>query len=268
MKPANRGSEKTIAILDTFFLSLKKAPHSALVLDYDGTLAPFRVRPDKAVPYPGVRARLNGIIKAGHTRVVLISGRWTKDLIPLLGLKNLPEIWGSHGWERLQTDGTYQIFPFDERALRGLAEADMWVEEQGLEARCEQKPGCLALHWRGLDAESIARIRVKTSKKWSSLARRTGLQLIEFDGGIELRVPGRNKGHAVKTILKEMGGKAVVAYLGDDITDEDAFNTLKGKGLSILVRDQRRTTAADLRLKPPAELLDFLSRWHRARLRS
>jgi trehalose-phosphatase len=265
MNLSSRRSDNTTAVLDSFFISLQKAQHSVLMLDYDGTLAPFRVQPDKAVPYPGVRRILNNIIRGGRTRVVLISGRWTKDLIPLLGLRPLPEIWGSHGWERLQPDGTYRIFPFDEQALRGLAEADRWVETQGLEAKSEQKPGCLALHWRGLDREGIARIGTKTSKKWTSLARRTGLQLMKFDGGIELRVPGRNKGYAVRMILKETGGKAVVAYLGDDLTDEDAFDALKGKGLSILVRDQRRTTAADLHLKPPEELLDFLSRWNKAR---
>ena len=132
-------------------------PQCALLLDYDGTLAPFRVQPDKAVPYPGVRRILNLILKAQHTRVVLISGRWTKDLIPLLGLKQLPEIWGSHGWERLRAGGSYQIAQFDELALKGLAEADAWVETEGLADRCEHKPGCLALHWRGLKPTRIQR---------------------------------------------------------------------------------------------------------------
>ena len=82
---------------------------------------------------------------------------------------------------------------------------------------------------------------------------------------MELRVPGRNKGHAVKTILRETEKGALVTYLGDDITDEDAFKALKGKGLSVLVREEFRPTTADVWLKPPEGLLEFLSRWHKTR---
>jgi trehalose 6-phosphate phosphatase len=249
-------------LLKTFFEALREAPRSVLMLDYDGTLAPFRIKPEKAVPYPGVRPILRRILKAERSRVVLISGRWTKDLIPLLRLEPLPEIWGSHGWERLHADGRYEIFPFDERALRGLAEADRWVEQENLEDRVEQKPGCLALHWRGLRREGIEKIRARAMRRWSRLARRTGLLVTEFDGGLELRVPGRHKGDAVKTILQESGPDAVVAYLGDDLTDEDAFGAIRDRGLGILVRKTRRPTAAQVWLKPPNELVDFLNRWH------
>jgi len=235
------------------------------MLDYDGTLAPFRVQTEKAIPYPGVGRLLSNILKEQHTRVVLISGRWTKDLIPLLGLQHLPEIWGSHGWERLRADGTHEIAKFDVRALRGLAEADRWMEQEGLAKRCEHKPGCLALHWRGLAPKNVQGIRSKAMTKWALLARDTGLALSEFDGGIELRVPGRNKGFAVQTILAEMGNGGMAAYLGDDITDEDAFKAIKGRGLGVLVREEYRQTAADIWLTPPEELLEFLSRWHKTR---
>jgi trehalose 6-phosphate phosphatase len=235
------------------------------MLDYDGTLAPFRIQSEKAIPYPGVRKILNNILKGQQTRVVLISGRWTKDLIPLLGLKRLPEIWGSHGWERLRADGTHEIGKFDVRALRGLAEADRWVDQEGLAKRCEHKPGCSALHWRGLAPKKVQGIRSKAMIRWTLLAKNTGLKLSEFDGGLELRVPGRNKGYAVQTILAEMGNGAMAAYLGDDITDEDAFKAIKGRGLGILVREEYRQTAADLWLRPPKELLEFLSRWHKTR---
>jgi len=255
-------SSQATAILKTFFQSLAGTSHSVLMLDYDGTLAPFRVKPSKAVPYPGVRPILRRILRNERTRVVLISGRWTRDLIPLLRLDPLPEIWGSHGWERQHADGRYEIFPFDERALRGLAEADRWVERKDLEDRAEQKPGCLALHWRGLGRQRVESIRSQVLQCWSQLARRTGLEVTEFDGGLELRVPGRHKGDAVKTILKEVGPDAVLAYLGDNRTDEDAFRAIRKRGLGILVRRTRRPTNAQVRLKPPDELLDFLKRWH------
>ena len=64
-------------------------------------------------------------------------------------------------------------------------------------------------------------------------------------------------------ILEEMGGSGAVAYLGDDRTDEDAFEAIAGKGLGVLVRPERRPTAAEVWLKPPGELLDFLDQWQR-----
>jgi trehalose-6-phosphatase len=52
-----------------------------------------------------------------------------------------------------------------------------------------------------------------------------------------------------------------IAFLGDDLTDEDAFQVLRGRGLTILVRADHRETMAEAWLKPPAELIDFLERW-------
>ena len=97
--------------------------------------------------------------------------------------------------------------------------------------------------------------------KWLVLAKETGLQLLAFDGGLELRAPGRNKGTAVETVLSEVGPQTQVAYLGDDLTDEDAFKVIKKNGLAILVRSDFRNTSADIWLKPPEELLEFLARW-------
>jgi trehalose-6-phosphatase len=56
-----------------------------------------------------------------------------------------------------------------------------------------------------------------------------------------------------------------VAFLGDDQTDEDAFEMLGERGLKVLVRPEFRDTKADLWLVPPKELLTFLDDWHRAR---
>jgi trehalose-phosphatase len=250
--------------LNAFLRRLAAAPARALLLDYDGTLAPFHVQRDQAVPYPGLREILSDLQAAEHTRLVIVSGRYSKDLLPLLGLENPPEIWGSHGWERRYPDGRTEIGHMDPAALKGLAEADDWVEAQELTDRCEQKPGCLALHLRGLPRRAAAALREKILDAWRDIAWRTGLDLTEFDGGIELRVPGRTKGDAVRTVLSELPDGAAVAYLGDDRTDEDAFETLGQRGLSVLVRPEFRPSAAGVWLKPPEQLSEFLRRWDEA----
>jgi len=245
----------------SFLERLTKAPQKVLFLDYDGTLAPFHIAPDKAFPYPGVREAIERLMKAPDIRLLIVTGRWTKDLFPLLQLETKPEIWGSHGLERLRPDGSYELALMDERALQGLVAADEWIEKAGLSARCEKKPGSLAIHWRGLDERQVKGIRGQAMPKLSMLAQGWQLQLKNFDGGIELRIPSRNKGDAVRTVLEETEGEALAAYLGDDLTDEDAFGAIKGKGMGVLVRHELRATAADLWIRPPDELLEFLNFW-------
>jgi trehalose 6-phosphate phosphatase len=247
--------------LQAFYRQIDEASQKVLLVDYDGTLAPFQVKPDEAFPYPGVREVLDRIIKTPDIRLVIVSGRWIKDLSPLLQLQKQPEIWGSHGLERLKADGSYEIASVDEETLDGLVAADEWIETVGLSNRCEKKPGCVAVHWRGLDEDRIRNIRNRVETKWSLFAKGWELNLKEFDGGLELCVPGRNKGDAVRTVLEEMGQQVVAAYLGDDLTDEDAFKSIKGKGIGVLVRQELRPTAADIWLKPPEELLQFLLSW-------
>ncbi|OGI40885.1 MAG: trehalose-phosphatase [Candidatus Muproteobacteria bacterium RBG_16_64_10] len=233
------------------------------MLDYDGTLAPFCVNPADAVPYAGVVPLLDRFMEAGHTRLVIVSGRWTKDLIPLLGLKQSPEVWGSHGWERLQANGEYDVARINQGALDALVTADDWIDQiESLGGRCERKPGGLAFHWRGLDNGQVANIRERIFRNWRELNLGRNLGWHDFDGGIELRASGRDKGDVVRAVATEAGNRAVLGYLGDDLTDEQAFKAVPSGGVSVLVRPQFRPTAADVWLRPPEGMLEFLTRWH------
>jgi trehalose-phosphatase len=251
--------------LNRFFSNLSRAKRPILLLDYDGTLAPFQVNRDEAVPYPGVRKILNQILAANHTRVVVISGRRVSDLTALLKINKLPEIWGSHGNERLLEDGSYILAELSEQEHEGLRMAREWAKDMEFEDKLEEKPASLAFHWRGLGKERAADIKKTVIDKWEPLKENYNLKLLDFDGGIEIKVAGRNKGDAVNRVLNEIDEIEEIAYLGDDFTDEDAFRALQGRGLCVLVRQEKRDTYADLWINPPDELLDFLHRWHAAR---
>lgn len=244
----------------SFFNRLSQAGRGVLLLDYDGTLAPFRLQRDEATPYPGLAPILAEIQKSDRTRLVLISGRAVDDLVPLIGLSQLPEIWGSHGWERLRPDGSREIFPMPPRLIEALRAAEQAASQMG--DALERKPGCLALHWRGSSPETIAELRAGIGSEWERLSEQHRLELKNFDGGLELRIPGRDKGVVVTEILREVADpEAVITYLGDDLTDEDAFAALEGRGLRVLVRKEERPSRADCRITPPEELLAFLQRW-------
>jgi trehalose-6-phosphatase len=61
--------------------------------------------------------------------------------------------------------------------------------------------------------------------------------------------------------MSEAGPGSAIAYLGDDMTDEDAFAVMKPRGIGVLVRPEFRETAADIWIRPPRELLAFLGHW-------
>ena len=246
---------------DNFFELLGRGSQPVLMLDYDGTLAPFRIEREQAMPYPGVRDVLRRLIVRARTRLVIITGRPVDNIIPLLGLEPPPEIWGSHGLERRLPDGRRIRVELDASARQGLKEAEVWLAQQGLDSVAERKPSGIAFHWRGKSDDEIESIQTRVSKKWACAEAEHGLILSEFDGGLELRVAGITKGDAVAAIIEETGSTAVAAYLGDDLTDEDAFNALEGRGPGVLVRESPRKTAADMWIQPPQELLWFLEKW-------
>jgi len=251
-------------VVEQFMNAVAQSPASALLLDYDGTLAPFCLNRQEALPYPEVTALLQQIIDNGRTRVVIITGRNAREVVPLLTVHPSLEIWGCHGLERLRPDGTYETPSVDEPVRHALADADRWLRYQGLHHHAEFKTGAVAIHLRGLDEVTAAEARNQVLLGWLPIAQNTPMELLEFDIGIEMRMPGRDKGDAVRTLLDEIGPEDPVAYLGDDATDERAFLALGIRGLSVLVRPEWRTTAAALWLKPPEGLREFLTQWAEA----
>jgi trehalose-phosphatase len=246
--------------LEAFFKRLQ-TDQSLLILDYDGTLAPFTLDPKKAIPYAGVKERLTSITRHRDTRVVIISGRALSDLIDLIDLDPLPEMWGSHGAERLTAvDRVYSLHALNPGIQEGLDQALEIARKLAPSYYLEEKPVSAAIHWRGFDEASVREVSAKIEGAWKSIAKGNALELHFFDGGIEIRPAGVNKGIAIQTLLEEVSD-AVIAYLGDDLTDEEAFSLLGERGLKVLVRSELRSTIADLRLIPPQELLEFLERW-------
>lgn len=252
--------------IEAFFSKVTTAKERLLLLDYDGTLAPFRVERDQAFPYTGVSELLSEICHNQLSRVVIISGRAIQDLVPLLHINPLPEIWGSHGWEHLADNGDYVMASPDEHTRQALSQAKKHINLLELTKYCEQKPVSLALHWRGLSPDIANSIKVQVINYWQKLEKSSNLKVHDFDGGIEIRVEGKNKGTAVNSIIEGLGEDVLIAYLGDDNTDEDAFKVLSRRGLTVLVRKQLRPTHADVWIKPPEELINFLSRWKQSSL--
>jgi trehalose-phosphatase len=240
---------------------LRSAPRSVLMLDYDGTLAPFHIDRFAATPYSGVEDRLAILSTLPQVRLVLVSGRSARELHDLLRPDIRAEIWGSHGRERLRSDGTYELFALSPVQKAALEQVGLEMSALGFSETLEVKPASLAVHWRSFEPAMQEKIRSQVQSVFGRIGQTGGLRLLPFDGGVELRSTDRTKGTAVEEILSQEPDDLPVAYLGDDLTDEDAFVAVGNKGCSVLVRSEVRASFARFWLRPPEELLEFLDAW-------
>lgn len=247
-------------ILDRFFRKFTAGSRPLLLLDYDGTLAPFHLDRFQAVPWSGAREILNEIQSRTKTRIVVITGRPATEIQPLLALDQPVEIWGLHGFEHLHADGRRELESIAPGARKKLDELHSQLHRDSFGALFEAKPNAAVIHWRGLPDDQVSAIEQRSRSLFEPLAHIDGFRLLPFESGLELRI-GRDKGGAVSIVLNECDECGPAAYLGDDLTDESAFCAIKNRGLSILVRPEPRETAADLWLNPPGQFLSFLTSW-------
>ena len=252
--------------LGEFFGAFQSGVKSRLLLDYDGTLAPFRLDRFQARPWAGVRRLLADIQQQGRTRMAVISGRPAHEIAPLLQIDPPLEVWGLHGAERLFPDGRRGLDNIAASTREKLDQLRTMLRRDNLGGLFEDKENAVVMHWRGASPRVAKLIEQRARALFEPLARTDGLRLLEFEAGVELRA-GRDKGGAVEEILREDHSAAPLAFLGDDLTDESAFSAVNNSGphaLSVLVRRQSRETQADVWLRPPIELKGFLEDWLQA----
>lgn len=211
---------------------------AALFLDLDGTLAPIADHPDQVGPDPRRNHLLDRLADRLDGRVAVISGRALPDLDRIL--ERRPTAVGAvHGLVRRDAFG---------RVHEPRPHAEIGAARRALENFVQDRPGLLvedkglslALHYRQAPdraAEAVAEA--------SSLAAETGLDLQHGRCVVELRSPGPRKGDALRAFMAEAPFKgARPVFLGDDLTDEDAFLAAADLGgYGVLVGPPRRTAA-------------------------
>ena len=248
--------------VESFLDALKaQGRERVIMLDYDGTLAPFVVDRNRAIPYPGIVELLDEILTHENNKLIIVTGRNAREILDLLPLRHPFEIFGGHGSERLARNGKLSKVPLDNSVKQAFSMFKRWAECQGLGDRTEVKHGALAFHVRGMPHDAALALLDKARRKMIELKKDLELEIRQFDGGIEMRTPGTHKGKVVRTVVSETNPSALITYLGDDLTDEDAFRALGDRGVSVLVRPVFRKTAADVWITPPDELKEWLSRF-------
>ncbi len=240
----------------------------ALFLDYDGTLSPLVERPELAVLPDAAREVLGRL--AARFPVVIVSGRGREDVAERVGLPDLVYA-GSHGFDiagprqlRLEVgDGVPAAI---ERAAGRLERELSGIIQRG-GVIVEPKRFAISVHFRlaaAADVPAIERAVDAALAAEPALRKGHGKKLFELRPDLDW-----DKGRALLWLLGELGLDApdvLPVYLGDDLTDEDAFRAVRGRGIGILVGDPGdaeetpRETAATYRLRDPAEVVAWLER--------
>ncbi|CAM4430064.1 putative glycosyl hydrolase/MT2062 [Mycobacterium basiliense] len=231
-------------------------------LDYDGTLSEIVSDPDSALLVDGAAEALEHLSK--QCPVAILSGRDLTDIRERVGV---PGIWyaGSHGFELVAPDGTHHQHEAAGAATAALARAasDLGDElSQLLGARVEHRHFAVAVHFRNVARDQRAQVIAAAHRH----GRRHGLRVTSGRKVIELRPDlDWHQGAALAWIRTLIFGsdRVLPIYVGDNLTDEDAFDALRFSGIGIVVchdEDGDRPTAANFKLRNPTEVRDFIRR--------
>ena len=247
-----------------FWARVKASGYRLLLLDYDGTLAPFRVDRSAAIPLPGIVDLLDRLSGEERCQLAVLSGRPVDQLIGFLG--NVPiHLVGESGWETRYRGGATVLHPLPPDSEAMLREAHAAARASGLARHLERKRTALVLHTRGLEAGKALALEQAWRDLWSARpGARSFLTFAPINGGQEARAAGRDKGTAVREMLSHCPSGTLAVHVGDDWTDEDAFRELFGRGFGVRVGPSERPSLATGRILSCEAIGAFLRQWRHA----
>lgn len=230
----------------------------AVFLDYDGVLTPIVRRPEDAVISEQMRETVEHL--AGQCTVAIVSGRDLRDVRRMAGVEKIVYA-GSHGFEIEGSDQHIELRKGAEH-LPALDQAEGLLQEalaQVAGVRVERKKFAIAVHFREVVEAQVPEVEKAVDgalQKVAGLRKTGGKKIWELRPDIDW-----DKGRAVAFLLEKLGldrPDVFPIYIGDDLTDEDAFRELAGTGIGIIVRDESGPTAAQYSLRDTDEVRVFL----------
>lgn len=213
--------------------------HLLLLFDFDGTLCPFHPDPESVYPEARIVRVLGSLASKPNSTVGIISGRRLPDLRKRITIPGEVYIAGFHG---LEIQSPYETFMHPEAAaatvtMRAIVERMRPSLPALPGVFIEDKVFSIALHFR----EAAPAVRVAAQSCFIAAARDDidagRLRLLPGACVLEL-LPGAawHKGSALQWIrerIERLHGPTFTVYVGDDVTDEDAFRAVGPEGMAI-----------------------------------
>jgi trehalose 6-phosphate phosphatase len=241
---------------------IKRLPDQriAVFLDYDGTLTPISPHPEEALLSSEMRATIQKLSQ--QTVVGVVSGRDKKNIQELVAVPNLFYI-GNHGFDiegppatNLGLQVGVECLPMMEKCYRELQSKLMDIPG----VQFEPKRLTITIHYRFVEEKNVHlvyELMRQVVEQYPQLKMSGGKKVLEVRPNIDW-----NKGRAVLWVCEKLGllkeNPYFILYLGDDLTDEDAFRVLPDSGAGILVGNHSDQTFADYHLRDPSQVKLFL----------
>lgn len=234
----------------------------ALLLDYDGTLAPIAPHPNLAILPTETKNVLQRLSNMSDCYIAVISGRNVNNVKDMVGIEGITYA-GSHGLEILHPDGSKFVHPMPTELQGKVSELLQQLQEHVCRdgAWVENKGAILTFHFR----ETPSYLRNQLERQAKMLIEAAGFKAAKALCAIEARPPVQwNKGSASIYILRTAFGvdwseRIRIIYVGDDTTDEDAMVALKGMAATFRVINSPITkTSAERRLSSTDSVLTLL----------
>ncbi|MBN2564168.1 MAG: trehalose-phosphatase [Candidatus Eisenbacteria bacterium] len=272
--------------VDLLARALGSAAEVYLFLDYGGTLVSGAPGSD-ATPDEGVRAKLEQLGNEDSFSVFVLSGRTVGELDALLGVDNIGLI-GQRGFEirRAYSETEYPVDPELQGDIINHLELNAHrALDSFLGISIENRGFALTIRFgREVDKKKCREASQIFLRLVRELDTHGKIETLFGECTVEARIAGWHKGNAVSHILRGADMEDSLAiYIGDDVTDEDAFEAvrewadddLQGEpwmmtgdseddeepphSLTILVAGHPRPSMASLFVRGPNEVYEFLS---------
>ena len=230
-----------------------------LCLDYDGTISEIVQNPAAARPVPGVLDVLATFAtRRDRIAVAIVSGREVATLREILHVPRGIALSGIHGLELVDFEGGEEIMQGARECTNDLEEVRKWLDENvpaGEGFVVEDKRFAVTLHYRNASTTMASKVRDAFAQFIHDHAPQ--LAILDSKMAAEALPKSTSKADAVRALWQRAGKDFAPVFFGDDLTDEDAFRELEGRGVTILV-GRPRPSAARYRVENPSEVARLL----------
>lgn len=259
LNPKKSAAREIPSALEDRSLKVRLAESKIVVfLDYDGTLTPIVDNPSRAALSQQTRKVIENL--AALCPVIVLSGRDVEDVRKLVGLENVIYV-GSHGFDAIDRNGARLSNINWDKFLPALDLAEDILEHELKDLPgviVERKRYAIAVHYRKVSKSNLAILKLRFNRigtQFPSLKKTSGKKVFELLPNVDW-----NKGTALVSLFDILGftSKDLVVFIGDDLTDEDAFCAIKDQGVGILVGKPKRRTCAGYSLHNYVQVRAFL----------